>query len=155
MWKICLCAFSLSSILLFSQKQLYHCTTYILPTGAILDASLICLPLWLYLMSLWTLLVTYNYCPLKYAPHFHSICFHSRSGLHNRSVINIICGSFVEPCLDTLVGEKCVRSLFPFAIKPDEDVSHINVNSMTGEGYDGSSLEGSLLTLKIWQQLGC
>lgn len=30
--------------------------------------------------------------------------------------------------------------VFPFAIKLDEDVSHINVNSVTGEWDDGSPL---------------
>lgn len=95
-----------------------------------------------------------NYFSFKGTLHFHSICFHFRSGLHNQWVINIIYHSFIEPCPKTLVGEECVRSLFPFAIKPVGDVSHINVNSMTSEQVDGSSLDWSRLTLKIWQKLG-
>lgn len=154
MWKNLPLHFLTICDLLFPQEQLYHCTTYALPVGAILDASLLYLSWWVYLISLWTLPVTYNYCPLKFTLPFQSVCFHSRSGLHNQRVINIIYGSFMEPCLETLVGEEYVRSLFPFAVKPDEDVSHINVNSMTGERGDGSSLDGSLLTLKIRQQLG-
>ena len=66
----------------------------------------------------------------------------------------MIHGSVIEPCLRTLAGEECVRNLYPFAVKPDEDVSHIKANSTTREQDDGSSLDGSQLTLKVWQQLG-
>lgn len=111
------------------------------------------LSLYVYLINLWTQLMG-NYFSFKGTLHFHSICFHFRSGLHNQWVINIIYHSFIEPCPKTLVGEECVRSLFPFAIKPVGDVSHINVNSMTSEQVDGSSLDWSRLTLKIWQKLG-
>lgn len=112
-----------------STTTLHVCSPHWSHSGCFTPVSL-----WVYLISLWTLPVIYNYCPLKCTLHFHSICFHSRSGLHNQWVINIIYGSFIESCFETLVGEKCVGNPFLFAIKPNENISIINVNCLKGGG---------------------